>query len=235
MSFRQAGVFDVTITDAFIAAPKFPLGKNDKDGQPNNRNEQIAVWFDVVLKVEKEDGQFDFWHGEISNRSGSGTVSDKLRWELTLQTLTEIGFCLNTIDELMAQLVEEVRADRTVTVIPNLCNPQDPYLASVTVEGAPGFKDASKTFYNIRFLNPRGGGNSGIKSLDLASIAQSFQNGGFFADAPQETATPTTVQPQTQPAQVQTPAPRPGPAAPPRPAIPGGTTAKVPNPYSGKK
>jgi hypothetical protein len=76
MSFKSEGNFPVVITEALLAEPKF--------AQPPA--------FDIAIHVQTEDGQSDWWRGEISQNYGKGNVADKTQAELTLGTLEKLGW-----------------------------------------------------------------------------------------------------------------------------------------------
>lgn len=75
--FRSEGTFKVTITDARLAKPKFATD---------------PAAFDIALRCETDDGQWDWWRGEISGEYGKGNFSDRTQAEITLEQLQKIGW-----------------------------------------------------------------------------------------------------------------------------------------------
>lgn len=215
---KVEGPVNVTVIEAYSGNPKFPFDP-DKDST-NNRGEQIAVWGDVILLCEAEDGQRDYWHGEISNRDGIGNYSDSTRTELTIKTLQEIGFGIAGWNELWEQMIDDGS-------FPNMVG-----LKCTAVVEAREYN--GKTYYQIKYLNALGG--SSIKRMSKADFANSFNAGGFRKEAEQGQAAQTQAQ---QPAQTQPQTTPPAPnatGAPPQagqttPPAPGGNAPR--NPYAG--
>ena len=113
MAFKTEGTIEVTVLEAYVQECRF----QPKPNEVNNRNEYVQCYYDVVLLVQDAQGNNDEWHGEISNRTGVGNSVDKYRYDLTLETLQDIGFNVTTIQELEQQF--QPAPDRTIC-IPNL-------------------------------------------------------------------------------------------------------------------
>lgn len=113
MSFRTEGTIEVTIVEANVCECKF----QPKQGEVNNRNEYVQCIYDIELLLQDANGNNDIWRGEMSTRTGMGTRADKYRYELTLETLREIGFNVQTMQDLEMQF--QPAEDRS-TYIPNL-------------------------------------------------------------------------------------------------------------------
>ena len=105
--FKIDGDLEVTIADAYVTEAKFPA----KAGEINNRNEYVQVFYDVVVLLKDAEGNTDTWHGEISNRTGTGTYAHMYRLDLTLKTLQDIGFNVRSLQELEQQFVANEKRD----------------------------------------------------------------------------------------------------------------------------
>ena len=70
MNFRNEGIFEVTITDAFMAEAKFP----PKEGELNAQGVPVDTYGDLCIQIQGANGETDLWRGEISAASPS-TVS----------------------------------------------------------------------------------------------------------------------------------------------------------------
>ncbi len=145
--FKTEGYIDVAIVDAYVAESKFP----PKDNEINNRNELVQTFYDVVLHVQDAEGNTDDWHGEISNRTGTGTVAHLYRLDMTLETLQKIGFGVMSLPELEAQFVPN--QDRTIS-IPNLIGIK--CTATVAKTESKGRDGNMREFYNVKYLNALG-------------------------------------------------------------------------------
>jgi len=189
--FKIDGNVDVTIVEAYVSEAKFDA----QPGEVNNRNELVQVMYDVCFLLQDKDGNTDTWHGEISNRTGTGTKAHLYRLDLTLETLREIGFNVNSIAELEAQFA--AAQDGTIA-IPNLVNMQ----ATATVAKSEKVDRNGNPYYNVKYLNKLGGGNGGGKKLTMAEL---MAKRGQAAPAPQG----YQQQPQTAPQQQSAPAPYP--------------------------
>lgn len=224
--FKIDGNVDVTIVEAYVAEAKFDA----QPGEVNNRNEIVQVMYDVCLLLQDKDGNTDTWHGEISSRTGTGTKAHLYRLDLTLETLREIGFNVNSIAELEAQFA--AAQDGTIA-IPNLVNMQ----ATAWVSRSDKVDRNGNPYYNIKGLYKLGSGNGGGKKLTMAEL---MAKRGQAAQAPVQQAAPTAAPnyppqsaPAPYPAQQPTPQAYPpqnyGQQTPPpnRPAMPqgGGQTA----------
>ena len=193
--FKSAGNFDCTIVDAFVSECKFPA----KENEANNRNELVATYYDVVLMLQDANGNTDMWHGEISTRTGTGTRAHMYRYELTLETLRQIGFNVNTLSDLQAQF--STNQDRTVS-LPNLVNLQ----CTAVVEASEKLGKNGTPFFNIKYIIALGAATGGAKKLTVDELMQKIG------------ATPATAAP---PLPSSTPAPAAAPApAPAAPAAP---------------
>ena len=199
MSFKTEGIIDVEVTDAYVAEAKFEA----KPGEVNNRNELVQVFYDVCLLLRDKDGNTDTWHGEISSRTGTGTVAHLYRSDLTLQTFREIGFNINNMTELEQQFV--AAEDRTI-IVPNMVGLK----ASVTTEKRTFTKrDGSQgEAIQIKYLNAPGGGRSHRLTMD-----ELLSKRGMAQAAPAPAAPAPAPAPAPYPAQAA-PAPYPAPAAP---------------------
>lgn len=82
--FNCEGTFNVTITKAVIAEPKFAPPP--------------AV--DVCLFVQDEEGRGDWWRGEISSRMGRGNFADRNQAQITMETLRGIGLVGDDLSRL---------------------------------------------------------------------------------------------------------------------------------------
>lgn len=76
--FTADGDYEVTITKAYIAEPKF--AKDD----PNA--------FDIVLECQTKEGAGGYWSGEMSNRPGKGNNAHLTQAQITMKALHGIGF-----------------------------------------------------------------------------------------------------------------------------------------------
>lgn len=163
MAFKTEGNIDVTVIDAYMSEAKFEA----KENETNNRNELVQVYGDVCLLLQDKDGNSDIWHGEISNRSGNGTVAHLYRTDLTLQTLQEIGFNVTSLQELGAQFMT---AQDGSCSIPNLIGKE----GTVTTELRTFTKrDGSEgSAIQIKYLNAKGGGKQ--RRLTMADVLARF-------------------------------------------------------------
>ena len=93
MAFKIEGQIEVTVMEACIQECRF----QPKPNEVNNRGELVQCWYDVALLVQDVQGNNDTWCGEISTRSGVGNSADKYRYDMTLATLRDIGFNVNTL------------------------------------------------------------------------------------------------------------------------------------------
>jgi len=189
MPFKAEGTFDVTITDAFISEAKF----QPKDGELNNQGVPVETYYDVCIQVQSEQGDSDLWRGEMSNRNGVGNSAHLYRADLTLKTLQEIGFNVQSMTELEAQFVPA--NDRSIS-IPNLIGIK----CTVTVERRE-YEDrqtgAKKSILFIKYLNALGsGGHAKRLSFD-----------DFMARRRGQTQPQTPAAPPAAPAQPQYQAP----------------------------
>lgn len=207
--FKSAGNFDCTVIDAFVSNPKFDA----KENEINNRGEAVAVYYDVVLVLQDEAGNNDMWHGEISTRTGTGTRAHMYRYELTLETLQQIGFNVRTLTDLQAQFV--TNPDRSVS-LPNL---KDLKCTAVVEASQKVSEKTGQPFYNVKYITALGAANGGVKKLSIDEIMQRMRGPNAAATA----AVPPPPPPAASPAFTQ-PAPAARPATPP-PAAPAAPTS----------
>src|SRR5574344_212597 len=198
--FKIDGNVDVTIVEAYVSEATFDA----QPGEVNNRNEIVQVMYDVCLLLQDKDGNTDTWHGEISSRTGIGTKAHLYRLDLTLETLREIGFNVNSIAELEAQFA--AAQDGTIA-IPNLVNMQ----ATAWVAKSDKVDRNGNPYYNIKGLYKLGSGNGGGKKLTMAEL---MAKRGQAAPAPQG----YQQQPQTAPQHQSAPASYPAQQPPQNPA-----------------
>ena len=220
MSFKSEGTIDVTITDAFISEAKF----QPKDGELNNQGVPVETYYDVCIQVANAEGDSDLWRGEMSNRNGVGNSAHLYRADLTLKTLQEIGFNVQSMTELEAQFVPA--NDRSIS-IPNLIGIK----CTVTVERRE-YTDktgAQKSILFIKYLNALGsGGHAKRLSFDdfMARRRTQPQTPAAPPQYQQPVQTPYQVPaqpaPATQPLYNQVPV-----AAPQAPAAPSQAAAPV--------
>ena len=194
MAFKTEGNIDVTVIDAYMSEAKFEA----KENETNNRNELVQVYGDVCLLLQDKDGNTDIWHGEISNRSGNGTVAHLYRTDLTLQTLQEIGFNVTSLQELGAQFMT---AQDGSCSIPNLIGKE----GTVTTELRTFTKrDGSEgSAIQIKYLNAKGGGKQ--RRLTMADVLARFgmahaASAGTTQQVPQQV--PAQQVPQQVPQQI---------------------------------
>lgn len=126
MSFNSAGTFPVTIKQIEITPAKF---------LPNDPNA-----FDMMVLVESDDGQADWWRGECSTRHGVGNASDRTQTQLTTETLTKIGLLNGDLNQYMGLIGVKTVA----TVKTSSCG----------------------NYYNLKYLG--GGGAYKVEPLDQA-------------------------------------------------------------------
>jgi len=151
MSFKSEGTFPVVITEAILAEPKFA--------------ESPA--FDVAIHVQTEDGQADWWRGEVSQNYGKGNVADKTQAELTMGTLEKLGwqhgYDFSKIGALVGVQTE------------------------ATVKAAQG--KSGGTFYNVKYLGSGGGDKP--QAIDPSSFGQRWA--ALTGGAPAAPAAPKTT------------------------------------------
>lgn len=154
--FKIDGDLEVTIAEAYVTEAKFPA----KTGEINNRNEYVQVFYDVVVLLKDAEGNTDTWHGEISNRTGTGTYAHMYRLDLTMKTLQDIGFNVRSLQELEQQFVANEKRE---IVIPNLVG----IGCRATVEKSEKVNKSGLPYYNVRYLNAL---SSGPKRLSFDSF-----------------------------------------------------------------
>lgn len=202
--FKTEGYLDVAIVDAYVAESKF----QPKDNEVNNRNELVQTFYDVVLHVQDAEGNTDDWHGEISNRTGTGTVAHLYRLDMTLETLQKIGFGVMSLPELEAQFVPN--QDRTIS-IPNLIGIK---CTAVTEKRTFTKRDGSQgEAIFVKYLNALGA--NAPKKLTMEELL-SRRNPAAPATPPPAASVPTAPVAPVYPQQAQAPTyPQQAPAAAP--------------------
>jgi hypothetical protein len=131
--FRSEGEFPVTIVEAKLADPKFAA-------EPA---------FDVVVHVRTEDGQSDWWRGEVSTNYGKGNFANQNQGEITLKSLEKLGYKFGCDFSQIHTLVG------TQT--------------TATVKGSVSKKDG-KTYYNVSYLGE--GGNAPTSFIDAGEASR---------------------------------------------------------------
>lgn len=188
--FRIDGYLDVTITDAYLAQSRFPA----QPGERNERGEMVEVLFSLYLELKDKEGNTDTYDLEFSNRCGIGTRADSYRTQMSLETLQEIGFNVQTMEEFFMQVVDSPDATNVPNLIGLTCVAKVAKSDKTNKRGEP--------YYNIKGIY---GANKKPAKVDFAAIRARFSNP---APAPQYQA-PAAPAPQYQ-----------APAAPAAPANP---------------
>lgn len=132
--FKSEGNFNVVITRAILAEPKFC-----KDPGA----------FDVCIEVQDEHGNSDWWRGEWSGQYGKGNFANRQQWQLTLESLKKIGL---PNDDLFSNLQSDADG---VASIPCLVGAQTTATVKMTE------KDG-KTYYNVHYLGDGGNAPKGL-------------------------------------------------------------------------
>lgn len=127
--FNREDTFDVTIKRAVIAESKF---NDDPDS------------FDVCIQVEAEDGQADWWRGEVSRRYGRGNLATKTQAQITLDALEKVGLPGRDLAKLNELVGKTTTAVVKATVKNNVC------------------------YYNVQYL----GASNALRKLDLAEATR---------------------------------------------------------------
>ena len=173
--FTKAGDFKVKIVETCLADPKF------ETAGPNA--------FDVCLRVETEDNQGDWWHGEISHNYGKGNFASQTQAQITLERLAKLGFQggndLSRLDELKG--VETM----------------------AHVEASPDGK-----YFNLKWIGTGGAAPKGISMDEAAKRMKAIMGTAparGVATAPE--ATTTSAAPVATTAPAATTAPRKSPFA----------------------
>lgn len=228
MAFKIEGTIEVTIMEAFVQECRFQPEANEV----NNRNEYVQCYYDVALLVQDANGNNDTWYGEISTRTGVGNHASDYRYDMTLKTLQEIGFNVQTLQELEAQF--QPTNDRSIS-IPNLIGTRCKVVTENKVftkrDGTQG------QTIRIKYLNNINSEANGAKRLNFdqfmaarrgtAPVAApvtapapapaapaSYQQASYQQAAPQyqQPATAPAAAPMPPPAAATNPAPAPTPA-----------------------
>ena len=153
--FKSEGTYQVTITKAELAEPKFAP----------------PPAFDVCLQVTGDDGQSDWWRGEVSSAYGKGNAKDRTQAQLTMETLRRVGYQ----GQDLSQIGSLVGVKTTATVVATEKN--------------------GKTYHNVRYLGDAG---DAPVAIDPQTIAQRIA-AIFGGQAPAPQAMPQQfAQPQQQ-------------------------------------
>lgn len=132
--FKSEGIFNVVITRAILAEPKFC-----KDPGA----------FDVCIEVQDEHGNSDWWRGEWSGQYGKGNFANRQQWQLTLESLKKVGL---PNDDLFSNLQSDADG---VASIPCLVGAQTTATVKMTE------KDG-KIYYNVHYLGDGGNAPKGL-------------------------------------------------------------------------
>ena len=209
--FRIDGYLDVTITDAYLAQSRFPA----QPGERNERGEMVDVMFSLYLELKDKEGNTDTYDLEFSNRCGIGTRSNSYRTQMSLETLQEIGFNVQTMEEFFMQVVDSPDATNVPNLIGLTCVAKVAKSDKTNKRGEP--------YYNIKGIY---GANKKPAKVDFAAIRARFSNPAPAPAAPQYQAPAAPAPQYQQPAATAAPAPQyQASAAPAAPAAPS-------NPYA---
>lgn len=137
--FKSEGIFNVVITRAILAEPKFC-----KDPGA----------FDVCIEVQDEHGNSDWWRGEWSGQYGKGNFANRQQWQLTLESLKKVGL---PNDDLFSNLQSDADG---VASIPCLVGAQTTATVKMTE------KD-SRIYYNVHYLGDGGNAPKGLNLNSL--------------------------------------------------------------------
>lgn len=170
--FKNEGNFNVVITRAILAEPKFC-----KDPGA----------FDVCIEVQDEHGNSDWWRGEWSGQYGKGNFANRQQWQLTLESLKKIGL---PNDDLFSNLQSDADG---VASIPCLVGAQTTATVKMTE------KDG-KIYYNVHYLGDGGSAPKGL-NLDSLLAAYGMTAAAAPQAQPQPAAQPASQQVQPQPVQ----------------------------------
>lgn len=132
--FKSEGIFNVVITRAILAEPKFC-----KDPGA----------FDVCIEVQDEHGNSDWWRGEWSGQYGKGNFANRQQWQLTLESLKKVGL---PNDDLFSNLQSDADG---VASIPCLVGSQTTATVKMTE------KDG-RIYYNVHYLGDGGNAPKGL-------------------------------------------------------------------------
>lgn len=132
--FKSEGIFNVVITRAILAEPKFC-----KDPGA----------FDVCIEVQDEHGNSDWWRGEWSGQYGKGNFANRQQWQLTLESLKKVGL---PNDDLFSNLQSDADG---VASIPCLVGAQTTATVKMTE------KDG-RIYYNVHYLGDGGNAPKGL-------------------------------------------------------------------------
>ena len=160
MSFRQAGAVTAVVDDVKFAEPKFAKGEND---------------FDICVHIvhAEDEGQSDWWRGEVSQEYGKGNFANMTQAEITMKTLRSIGFEGEDLTQLKAQLAGKK--------IPAMIKESKP-----NAEG--------KVFFNVQYI---GGGGDHPVEIDAGAMKKRMAAlfGGGAAAAAETKTEPAKVTP----------------------------------------
>lgn len=132
--FKSEGNFNVVITRAILAEPKFC-----KDPGA----------FDVCIEVQDEHGNSDWWRGEWSGQYGKGNFANRQQWQLTLESLKKIGL---PNDDLFSNLQSDADG---VASIPCLVGAQTTATVKMT-------EKEGRIYYNVHYLGDGGNAPKGL-------------------------------------------------------------------------
>lgn len=169
--FKSEGNFNVVITRAILAEPKFC-----KDPGA----------FDVCIEVQDEHGNSDWWRGEWSGQYGKGNFANRQQWQLTLESLKKIGL---PNDDLFSNLQSDADG---VASIPCLVGAQTTATVKMTE------KDG-KIYYNVHYLGDGGSAPKGL-NLDSLLAAYGMTAPAAPQVQPQPAAPQPAAPPVQQPA-----------------------------------
>jgi hypothetical protein len=159
--FKSAGNFSVTIKRAITAKSKF----NTTDPQA----------FDICIQVATDDGQEDWWRGEVSSKYGKGNYSDRTQAQITMETLQRVGYKHGYDLSKLNSLVGMKTSAWVKESKPQVCD-----------------DGVERVFYNVAGI---GGNSNEPEAIDAAEAARRFA--AMFPQS-QQSAPPPVVQQQTQ-------------------------------------
>ena len=151
--FSRAGDIKVKIMDVVADEPKF--------AQPPA--------FDICVKVEDENGESDWWRGEMSTNYGKGNFSTQTQAEITTKKLRQLGWTGNDYNAIAGELVGKST------------------LAHVEAS-------ADGKYFNVKYLGAGGAAPVGIDANTVAARMASMMTGAS-APAAVPTAATTTAAP----------------------------------------
>lgn len=159
--FKSEGIFNVVITRAILAEPKFC-----KDPGA----------FDVCIEVQDANGVSDWWRGEWSGQYGKGNFADRQQWQLTVEALKKVGL---PNDDLFSNLQSDADG---VASIPCLVGVQTTATVKMT-------EKEGKIYYNVLYLGDGGNAPKGLNLNSL--LASYGKTAAAPAPQVQQTPPPT--------------------------------------------